>query len=413
MDDKPPFFFFFFFDELEQKYTNKTSHTKGNKGEWSEVYTMFKLLGDGKLYDGDESYNKIPDSFYPILQVIREELLTKQKNEYRYEVEDNFETSSEEAKTIAIYENNKLLMSLTSDNFMAASKKLLEDIKNGEGRSFKTSAVNEAFMEKIHCRNIKRGADHKADIIVHLYDARTQRKPVLAFSIKSLVGGAPTLLNTSDATLITYSVKGCSFTDDEILEINSITGNSKLKNRIKAIKAKGASIEYKTFDNDTFLGNLQTIDFGLPGVLAECVLTYFSSEKVSSIKDISKKITPLNLLNYKGENPENFYTEKMVKLLVASALGMYPSVTYTGENEANGYIVVKEDGELVCYHFYDIEMVKRHLLDNTKFDTPASKKKTKKKDGTDGADQRKPYCVLYKTEAGEVEIKLNFQIRWK
>lgn len=405
MDDKPSFFFY---DELEKEFVNKASHTKGNKGEWSEVYTMFKLLGDGKLYDGDESYNKISDSFYPILQVIREELLPKQKNEYRYKVEDNCD-----AKTIAIYENNELLMNLTSDNFMAASTKLLEDIRNGEGRSFKTSAVNEAFMKKIHCRNIKRGADHKADIVVHLYDARTQRKPILAFSIKSLIGGAPTLLNTSDATLITYSVNGHHFTDEEISEINSITGNSKLKKRIKAIFEKGATIKYKTFDHDTFLCNLQTIDFGLPIVLAESVLSYFSSERVSSIKDISKKITPLNLLNYKGRNPENFYTEKMVKLLIASALGMYPSKTYSGENEANGYIVVKEDGELVCYHFYDIEMVKSHLLDNTKFDTPASKKKAKMENGSDGADQRKPYCILYRNEVGEVEIKLNFQIRWK
>lgn len=413
MDDKPPFFFFFFFEELEKQYSNKASLTNGNKGEWSEVYTMFKLLGDGKLYDGDEMYNKIPDSFYPILQVIREEILPKQNNEYRYEIENNCVPSNNEAKTIAIYENDELFMNLTSDNFMAASKKLLEDINNGEGRSFKTSAVNEAFMHKIHCRNIKRGADHKADIIVHLYDARTQRKPILSFSIKSLIGGAPTLLNTSDATLITYSVKGYNFTDEEISEINAITGNSKLKKRIKAITDKGASIVYKTFDHNTFLGNLQTIDFGLPIVLAESVLTYFSSEKVSSIKDISKKIATLNLLSYNGTELENFYTEKMVKLLVASALGMYPSKTYTGKNEANGYIVVKEDGELVCYHFYDIEMVKRHLLDNTKFDTPASKKKTKKKDGSDGADQRKPYCVLYRNDSGEVEIKLNFQIRWK
>ncbi|WP_157278370.1 HpaII family restriction endonuclease [Olivibacter sitiensis] len=25
----------------------------GNKGEWSELYTLFKLLADGKLFAGD------------------------------------------------------------------------------------------------------------------------------------------------------------------------------------------------------------------------------------------------------------------------------------------------------------------------------------------------------------------------
>ena len=33
----------------------------GNIGEWSELYTMFKLLADGKLYAADANTNKIPD----------------------------------------------------------------------------------------------------------------------------------------------------------------------------------------------------------------------------------------------------------------------------------------------------------------------------------------------------------------
>ena len=65
------------------------------------------------------------------------------------------------------------------------------------------------------------------------------------------------LLRGSDATLITYSVKGCDLSDTEIEEINSITGNSKLKRRLQAIYAKGASIEFKSFDSQVFMCNLQ------------------------------------------------------------------------------------------------------------------------------------------------------------
>jgi type II restriction enzyme len=39
----------------------------GNKGEWSEIYTLLKLLGDGKVYAGDQNLNKIQDLFYPII----------------------------------------------------------------------------------------------------------------------------------------------------------------------------------------------------------------------------------------------------------------------------------------------------------------------------------------------------------
>ncbi|NLB89535.1 MAG: HpaII family restriction endonuclease, partial [Syntrophomonadaceae bacterium] len=37
----------------------------GNKGEWSEVYTFFKLLSDGRLYAADADLNKIEDIYYP------------------------------------------------------------------------------------------------------------------------------------------------------------------------------------------------------------------------------------------------------------------------------------------------------------------------------------------------------------
>ena len=45
----------------------------GNKGEWSEIYTLFKLLGEGKLFSGDANLKKIETLFYPIIKIIREE----------------------------------------------------------------------------------------------------------------------------------------------------------------------------------------------------------------------------------------------------------------------------------------------------------------------------------------------------
>lgn len=45
----------------------------GNKGEWSEIYTLIKLLGEGKVYAGDQNLNKIQDLFYPIIMILRQE----------------------------------------------------------------------------------------------------------------------------------------------------------------------------------------------------------------------------------------------------------------------------------------------------------------------------------------------------
>lgn len=45
----------------------------GNKGEWSEIYVLLKLLGDGEVHAGDENLNEIKDLVYPIVMILREE----------------------------------------------------------------------------------------------------------------------------------------------------------------------------------------------------------------------------------------------------------------------------------------------------------------------------------------------------
>ena len=46
---------------------------KGNKGEWSEIYLLFKLLADKKLQVGDYNLKKIENLFYPIISIMRKE----------------------------------------------------------------------------------------------------------------------------------------------------------------------------------------------------------------------------------------------------------------------------------------------------------------------------------------------------
>ena len=40
----------------------------GNKGEWSEMYVLFRLLSQGKIHAADENVEKIEDIFFPILK---------------------------------------------------------------------------------------------------------------------------------------------------------------------------------------------------------------------------------------------------------------------------------------------------------------------------------------------------------
>lgn len=56
----------------------------GNKGEWSEIYALFRLLGEGKVHAGDGNLNKIENLFYPILSVLRNE----KNHNYEYNIQD-------------------------------------------------------------------------------------------------------------------------------------------------------------------------------------------------------------------------------------------------------------------------------------------------------------------------------------
>ena len=56
----------------------------GNKGEWSEIYALLKLLGEGKVYAGDENLNRINDLFYPIIMILRQE----KDGKFNYRIED-------------------------------------------------------------------------------------------------------------------------------------------------------------------------------------------------------------------------------------------------------------------------------------------------------------------------------------
>ena len=115
------FFYYFEFNDASDEMPIR----KANKGEWSEVYTMFKLLGEGKLYSGDETYNRINDNFYPILNIIREEIESKtQTNIFDYEVIHKNNDYKAETEGVIIHANNEEVMRMDAKSFIEAADHL-------------------------------------------------------------------------------------------------------------------------------------------------------------------------------------------------------------------------------------------------------------------------------------------------
>ena len=355
----------------------------GNKGEWSELYALFRLLGEGKVHAGDADLNKL-DLYYPILNIIREE-------EKKYEYKPN-----QEQNIVVIDEDGNEYARISMDKFMEESTKLLDSIKGaGSQRSFEVPDA-ECFMGQIGCTKIKAPSQDKADIHIVIHDLRTNMTPLLGFSIKSQLGSESTLLNATKATNITYRVEGCDISDEMIAEINSIEDHLP---RMKALIDKGLHLEYSDIEHQTFKNNLLFLDTCMPDFIASCLVCDSMPNSTSNIKDTVEIVAAQNPFGFTGDVVA-FYEHKMKVLLIDAALGMTPAKEWKGHYDANGgYLVVKKDGEIVCYHFYNRNDVEDYLYNNTRFER--------------GSRTRHEFGSLYRADDGKVYIKLNLQIRFK
>lgn len=80
------------------------------------------------------------------------------------------------------------------------------------------------------------------------------------------------------------------------------------------------------------------------------------------------------------------------------ALGMMPSKVLTGQYGATGgYLIVKDNGDVLCYHIYNRNEFENYLLNNTKLETASS--------------SRHGFGKVYVKE-GSLFFNLNLQIRF-
>ena len=114
----------------------------------------------------------------------------------------------------------------------------MKKINTSSETTFEIPEIEE-FMNSFNCISLKADYTSKSDITIMVYDSRIQQSPTLDFSIKSQLGRPSTLLNPSNHTNFYYTVENIDLSNDEITVINSITGRSKIKDRIKTINEKG------------------------------------------------------------------------------------------------------------------------------------------------------------------------------
>lgn len=355
----------------------------GNKGEWSEIYAFFKLLGDKSLVAGDKNMAKIERLIYPIIKILREE----KDGSIEYIIEGDF----------ILIKHNAGDLKYSIRTFSENAVKLLEKIKAATGSSFEFPETEE-FMYAVKCKTLKAKSSDKTDIRMVIHDPITSLNPTLGFSIKSRLGNHSTLLNASKATNFVFKIENVTLDEETIYDINSINTKSKIIDRLKRLKELGANLKFNSIDSEVFSCNLELIDSKLPHIIAEMLKVHFYEQK-SGLKEIVCYLQNENPINYNLKHNHLFYEYKVRKFLTDIALGLTPAQPWDGVYEANGgYLIIREDGEIICYHIYNWNEFEEYLLNNTKLDTSST--------------TRYQYALIEKN-GEDTLIKLNLQIRFK
>lgn len=379
---------------------------KGNKGEWSELYVLIKLIADGKLYQSDSYLNKDQNNVYDVVQAIKEE----SRYDLIFKRDDQIIVNKISDGTVS------QLALKTPAEFQSLALSLLHGIKNGRGKSFSIDSL-EDDLTKLAVKTVKARSDSKADIKLRIYDHRLAKEADLGFSIKSLLGSDSTLFNPNDKTNFIYEID--NFACPDLNSFNASTyapaGNvSKITHRVESIFSAGGNFRFVEIQSKQLWKNLKMIDGDMPAIVGYALLYRWLYRK-SDLKEVTGLLEEKDPLNfYDGEESEQkLYEYKIKKFLVESAMGMTSEAVWHGEYDSfGGVIIAKNDGDVVCFHIYDFNLFRNYLLNNTKFEQPATGE-DEDNPGFPRIGGKKYYYGWLYTEDDRQKFKINLQIRFK
>lgn len=335
-----------------------------------------------KLFAGDSNLNQIEELIFPIIKVLRDET----SGTFEFSYSDN----------LVLISNHETVYQVPLVEFHRNAVLLLQKLKEKTDAAFSIPEI-EQFINSFGNQSLKAKSTVKSDIRIVIHDQRTGNQPELGFSIKSKLGGAATLLNAGKTTNFIFKITNIELDAATIETINSIDSRSKIKNRIESIIQKAGNLEFIKTDNPTFGNNLMLIDSAMANIIAEALLIFYRSA-LNKTNDLVEQIIIQNPLDYDLSSEHPFYVYKFKRFLTDIALGMTPSKVWTGKIDATGgYLIVKESGDIVCYHIYNRNEFEDYLFSNTKFETASS--------------SRHEFGKIYE-ENGDQFFKLNLQIRF-
>lgn len=387
-----------------------------NKGEWAELYVLLQLLGTGVLYAADGDLNRKEDSFLEVAKVVRRAADGAGLMEYVVRPA----SAAVEVRPCAAGADDTG-GALAGDSFAVVS---MEECRRAAQALFAYLVSHESgaktmrapievcdFAERIGVANPKaQSVPHagdafggKADIVIETRDARNGMTNSTGFSVKSQFGSAATLFNASPTAPLLYWVAHC---DDALMaEFNGLRDARGNRGWFRCCQPffdeHGLRVSFACARHvGSFERNLLFVREGMLEIIAACVRERFiRGAAVSDVAGIVASVAEQNPMRYPPAVAAAVYEKAMKDFLYAAFSGMSMTKPWDGVEQVNGgYIVVKPDGEVLCYHANDREEFRSYLFHTTMFEYVSAKKYG--------------WSYIEKSD-GEYLLPVNFSIRFK
>lgn len=402
-----------------------------NYGEWTEAYVFLRLLGNGRIYAADRNFEQDENVYIDILNIIR------------YEKEHILEFQRE-LEGVNAKDNGIIFRVLAYRELVDKADCLYNAIKNvtSGNRKFSIPEI-ERYLSDLKFsqpkvpklpNEIENTYGKKTDIIITMQDSTDRAVSTSGFSIKSHLGSASSLFNSSLASNFLYEIVGCD--DREMYEINGNYISSEIGMFEHIKNNPNLTLEFKG-TSDEFNDNLDFIELKMPEILSCAILTqigYYDRADSNKTKDIIEKVVQKNPIGVR--RPEIWYEAKMKDFLYAAFSGLTASEPWDGRRKlSGGYIDVGTSGEMLYYRAVSDDVFNTFLYEHTFFDRPSrGVNKDKAKvigqaylEGRDVTDEEileattkngkpKPkkgdWGYVFKCEDGKYYITINFQLRF-
>ena len=345
---------------------------EATKREWSELYTFFRLLTDGKVALGTAQAKRNKEKSWPIAMIQREE----HNGTRRYYIEEDMIRMETEIKKKredreldnADCPNEIVVKTLPREDFATVASLILDAIKSSSSNEVTSPDGVEEFLDEASIFDLEAKTEDRTDFSIAFFHPEA---PLRGFNVRSRLSAMNPLLDGGRTANLKFEQIGVKFATPTVSNINASPESlTDVFDRMLMIERLGGGLKYADVADRVFRSNLLMIDLHFPRLLAEMLRT-MHIEGIVRVSELTKLMREINPLKIKEELIEKhgYYECKMKQFLMTLALGMRPAKIYDGTDSAvEGLLLLEGSGEILCYHKSEKQVFEEFLFLNSRFE---------------------------------------------